>query len=166
MIRKCKECQNDFEPDMRDVRRGNGFFCSIKCSAIFNGRLRKSKQILNCVCAYCNKAFHRNTSKQKRSKSGLFFCCRTHKDAAQKIGGISAIQPVHYGTSKGKHDYRERALEKYGATCNRCGYNKNPVAIIVHHKDRNRANAHIDNLEVLCANCHAIEHWTIIGPIA
>ena len=34
-----------------------------------------------------------------------------------------------------------------------------PTSIIVYHKDTNRENNDISNLEVLCANCHAIEHW-------
>lgn len=41
--------------------------------------------------------------------------------------------------------------------CLRCGYNNKQV-LEVHHKDRNRSNNSMENLEVLCANCHKLEH--------
>jgi 5-methylcytosine-specific restriction endonuclease McrA len=42
--------------------------------------------------------------------------------------------------------------------CERCGYNEVAAVLGVHHKDRNRKNNAIENLEVLCPNCHSIEH--------
>ncbi len=42
--------------------------------------------------------------------------------------------------------------------CNRCNFN-DPIQILgVHHIDRNRHNNDLSNLEVLCPNCHSIEH--------
>lgn len=44
-------------------------------------------------------------------------------------------------------------------TCERCGHKdrwNSPLAR--HHKDRNRLNNTLDNLEVLCPTCHAVEH--------
>jgi 5-methylcytosine-specific restriction endonuclease McrA len=40
--------------------------------------------------------------------------------------------------------------------CERCGFTG--LALHIHHKDRNHKNNNLDNLEVLCANCHHIEH--------
>jgi 5-methylcytosine-specific restriction endonuclease McrA len=42
--------------------------------------------------------------------------------------------------------------------CVRCGYNTAPHILGVHHKDRNRRNNELSNLEVLCPNCHSLEH--------
>lgn len=44
--------------------------------------------------------------------------------------------------------------------CMRCGAQKprHEGRHNVHHKDRNRANNTLENLEVLCVSCHAIEH--------
>ncbi|WP_218813445.1 HNH endonuclease [Rickettsiella endosymbiont of Dermanyssus gallinae] len=42
--------------------------------------------------------------------------------------------------------------------CNRCAYNIEPRTLGVHHKDKNRNNNDISNLEVLCPNCHSLEH--------
>lgn len=54
--------------------------------------------------------------------------------------------------------YRDH-IESLGLlkSCCRCGY-ENAEALEVHHKDRNRSNNEIDNLEVLCCNCHRLEH--------
>lgn len=43
--------------------------------------------------------------------------------------------------------------------CERCRYNKIPEILVIHHKDRNRKNNLLTNLEVLCPNCHAAEHY-------
>lgn len=57
------------------------------------------------------------------------------------------------------NSYRSKALKHYGCVCINCNYSENEVALVVHHKDRNRSNNTLENLEVLCANCHAIEHY-------
>jgi chromosome segregation protein len=43
--------------------------------------------------------------------------------------------------------------------CERCKYSKIPEVLHVHHKDRNRNNNIIENLEVLCPTCHEEEHY-------
>ena len=99
-----------------------------------------------------------SNSKMKISKSGLFFCKREHKDASQRIGGVKEIMPPHYGKGNKLYTCRKKLLKKHGK-CNRCGYDENIAAIIVHHKDRDRTNNTKENLEILCANCHYIEHY-------
>jgi len=54
--------------------------------------------------------------------------------------------------------YRKRALAYYGQKCGRCGIEDIRV-LLVHHKDRNRKNNEIENFEILCRNCHILEHW-------
>jgi hypothetical protein len=41
--------------------------------------------------------------------------------------------------------------------CARCGISDKRV-LVVHHKDGNRRNNDIKNLERICCNCHAILH--------
>lgn len=67
---------------------------------------------------------------------------------------------------------RQFTLELYNFTCNRCkakmadnieeykqNARKDPSKHLeVHHKDRNKRNNSIENLEVLCVNCHDKEH--------
>lgn len=158
----CLNCNEDVWVENKEIARGFGKFCSRKCSA--KHRVNNLTPLEpNVKCALCKKDFYLCESKQDASKSGLYFCCRKHKDAAQRIGGIKEIMPAHYGTITKTDDsghYRKIAFSKKPKICERCGYHENEAAIIVHHKDRNRMNDSEDNLEVLCCNCHAIEHWS------
>lgn len=87
----------------------------------------------------------------------MYFCCRKHKDQAQRIGGIKAIQPPHYGETLA--DYRALAFRAYPHECSSCGYSKHPEILEVNHKDCDRKNNSLKNLEILCPNCHAEFHF-------
>jgi len=50
------------------------------------------------------------------------------------------------------------ALERAGYSCEVCSYVKVPEILHVHHKDRNRSNNDLSNLQVLCPNCHCEIH--------
>jgi hypothetical protein len=50
-----------------------------------------------------------------------------------------------------------RLLNARGKVCERCGYDKYQI-LQVHHKDRNRNHNDLDNLELICPNCHYEEH--------
>jgi len=156
----CLNCNAETYVENKEIKRGFGKFCSKKCSGKY-----KTKNVIppepNVICALCRQMFYMNESKKQTSKSGLYFCCRAHKDAAQCIGGIKEIMPPHYGTSQpdDSSHYRRIAFASKPKKCERCGYDKHPAGIIVHHKDRNRMNDDISNLEVLCCICHAIEHY-------
>jgi hypothetical protein len=104
----------------------------------------------------CGQTFSRKPS-NLIAKSGLFFCSRKCKEAAQSIGGIKAIQPGHYGTTNGIYGYRERALRHYGSRCQSCGYEKDVRMLDVDHIDSNRSNAALSNLQILCVWCHALK---------
>lgn len=67
-----------------------------------------------------------------------------------------------------------RAIYLLGGKCNRCGFD-NPAALEFHHKDPTQKEFNIGNVsnkswdsivkevnkcELLCANCHRIEHTT------
>lgn len=154
----CLNCQHEVYIENKEIARGNGKFCSRKCSGEYKSKNIKPKAP-NVSCAYCNDNFYIPSSKKRNSKSGLYFCCREHKDQAQRIGGIKEIMPPHYGETQQNYRYIVFRDNNKPRQCERCQYNKHKAAIVVHHKDRNRENNDISNLEVLCANCHAIEHW-------
>lgn len=48
-------------------------------------------------------------------------------------------------------------------TCESCGnkeWMNKPIPLEVHHIDGNRTNNEVDNLQLLCCNCHALtENW-------
>lgn len=153
----CMECNIEHNVAQREINRGNGKFCSRKCANVYRANNLPTPPP-NVKCAFCEEEFYLNPSKQAGSKSGLFFCCRQHKDEAQRVGGIQAIMPSHYGVVS-ENTYRRIAFTAKAKKCERCGFNQHEAAIVVHHIDRSRENNDITNLEVLCANCHAIEHW-------
>jgi hypothetical protein len=114
---------------------------------------------IKLLCAFCKESFTRPLSKLKNSKSKIYFCSRHCKDEAQKIKNkFTDIHPSHYGTGSCKETYRRIALENLPHKCNRCGYNKLLGVLAVHHKDRDKSNNLVSNLEILCHNCHAEEH--------
>ena len=47
---------------------------------------------------------------------------------------------------------------KIPVVCSKCGI-KDKRVLSVHHKDRNRKNNDLKNLEWLCRNCHFLVHW-------
>jgi len=56
--------------------------------------------------------------------------------------------------------HRQIAFNSFAKKCQICSYSKN---IHVHHKDRNRKNNHISNLQVLCRRCHKLVHMNFYG---
>ena len=144
----CEVCTSKFT---RQSRQMNEYCtCSIGCTSIAKGNT------IECTCDHCGETFPKAKSKVAASRSGKVFCSRDCKDKAQSY--MIEIQPDHYGTGTGESSYRHTAIKTHGYKCQRCGYDSNPAAIDVHHKDHNRDNNDLSNLEVLCANCHAIHH--------
>lgn len=51
--------------------------------------------------------------------------------------------------------------------CNRCGAKDN---LVVHHKNNDHLDNHLDNLEVLCRSCHHSHHmkqrWAMVRELA
>lgn len=70
---------------------------------------------------------------------------------------IAKIEEKNPKWKNGIGAYRRIAYKNFGYKCNRCNISDKKV-LLVHHKDRNRMNNIIKNLEVLCRNCHWIEH--------
>lgn len=153
----CLNCDKRFEARDADINRGHGKFCSRTCFHEYRAK-NYSPPEPNVNCDWCGESFYINDTQKKASKSGLHFCSRKCKDRAQALDGIKELHLSHYGS--GIACYRDIAFRVKDKKCERCGYDQNTAAIIVHHKDRNRNNNKIENLEVLCCNCHAIEHWS------
>lgn len=159
LTKTCLNCPTTFEARPIDVQRGHAKFCSRSCFHSHMHKQRKPKPP-NLTCAYCQAPFYRNATKRRKSKSGLFFCCKNHKDLASRLSfGLTKIQPSHYGLGNGIYAYRRNAIEHYGAACQNCNYNKIVEVLEVHHIDRDRTNNTLTNLRVLCPTCHDETHF-------
>lgn len=68
-------------------------------------------------------------------------------------GAQEGIANHQYKTGIGT--YSSKAFEHYGKVCNRCESVEN---LLVHHRDEDRTNNALNNLEVLCKSCHQVHH--------
>lgn len=163
ILQKCSnpKCEKTFKAPLREINRGNGKYCSKYCSGNHVRGKRKKVNEANVSCANkdCKKPFYKTPSKMKNSKSGLHFCCRECKDRSQKIGGITKIMPQHYGSSDYPRNYRKTAFNNLPHKCNRCGWDECIDILQVHHIDHDKTNVSIENLEILCPNCHTLYHY-------
>lgn len=162
MLKNCLTCGKEFNAPQRDITRGNGKYCSRKCFGASPVVIRRKPKMTILICAFCDAEFSRRLSRVREdgSKSGLRFCSRVCKEKAQSLdGGLKEIQPDHYGTAKEEYRYREKAFSFYPKECTKCGYKEVVEVLQVHHKDRDRTNGDIANLEVLCPTCHMVEHF-------
>ncbi|KKK46739.1 hypothetical protein LCGC14_3162230 [marine sediment metagenome] len=142
---KCAHCRVKVLSRKDQLRK----YCSKQCSA--KGRRNR----IEIPCGYCGKKIRKTKRRLSKSKSGLVFCSREHKDWAQRIdSGVKEVQPSHYGD--GKSSYRKRALQEYGSKCVGCNYCELEDMLDVHHIDKDRENNSLTNLVVLCVFCHAL----------
>lgn len=172
-MKTCGFCEAQFYvPRYRMI---SAKYCSRRCSA-FAGR-----QQITHNCDHCGTTFTHISSRANTAK----YCSRACYYQAQHIKGTVQYTCRHCGTvfrdspSK-KRIYCSRDCinktkkENWKATfatvrknmvrrnmlkkCARCGYDEHPHILGIHHRDRNRNNNELSNLEVLCANCHSLEH--------
>ena len=100
-----------------------------------------------CLC--CSKAFKTIKRKVREQVVCSRACSNTYFRSGENNGNFI----------DGARNYRDKAFKHYKHVCARCSFS-NVLALEVHHKDRNRSNNDISNLEIICANCHTIEHKT------
>lgn len=114
---KCNIHNKEFVSNAECFMRGSKDIrssCPICSEENKNKRFEKNR--VEVVCAYCGKSFIRSKSHLENSKSGLYFCCREHKDLAQRIeSNITEIWPEHYQSINNPtiSTYRKKALMYY-----------------------------------------------------
>jgi endogenous inhibitor of DNA gyrase (YacG/DUF329 family) len=159
---KCARCKKDFYKKKRFIKKSKNHFCTKECSSVYYSE--QNSFIINC--SYCNKEVKKRNSRKNKSKSGFFFCSRKCKDNAQKVHGNNRYEefldmmPSHFGTGDGSHGYRKIALQNYGKKCRICDYDIVEV-LQVHHKDCDRSNNSLENLDVLCPTHHWEYHMGV-----
>lgn len=124
------------------------------CSAICSSKIRQKRIIVNC--SNCGKEIERVVTKVATVKHGHHFCSRSCKDLSQRLdGNCPDIRPAHYGNGNRKYSYRKVGL----GIAKECGCGESRKYLLtVHHRDGNRQNNDLLNLETVCFNCHAIRH--------
>jgi hypothetical protein len=134
----CSICKKEIYRRPIEIKRGK-VFCSVVCAGI---RCRKEVSCLMCgklILAGLNKKTCNRICANKY-RTGIKYKIGRPRDKARTFRVIKL-----------------RLLEEKGNSCTRCTYNKYEI-LQVHHKDRNRNNNKLNNLELICPNCHYEEH--------
>lgn len=133
---ECKICKNNFV--IPKLREKTAKYCGRKCYSI---ALKNIGSII-VKCKHCEKNFKTSPSKKR------IYCSR------------QCINKENKKTFKPSFVCVRNAMIRRGMVekCEKCGYNEFKKILGIHHKDRNRKNNNLDNLQVLCPNCHSIEH--------
>lgn len=138
---KCAICNGSIyrRPSEIKARKGK-VFCSMAC---FGKSCRKERP-----CVVCGKPILAGLHKKTCSRS----CANINRVGVKyKIG--SPRDEV-----KSQQALKLRLISKRGKECERCGYDKYEI-LQIHHKDRDRKNNDLNNLELICPNCHFEEHY-------
>ncbi len=148
--KKCRICHKLLWVKKAHAKKGWGKYCSKKCQgkAQVNGR--------SIPCEHCGKVVYRTPKDFRRSRSKKFFCskrCHCIWENRHKRYGPNAPNWI-----SGEKSYKAVLIRaKIIRQCSSCGL-KDQRVLVVHHKDRNRKNNGVKNLEWLCMNCHYLEH--------
>jgi hypothetical protein len=106
-------------------------------------------------CLVCGKKLEKKQTK---------YCCKEHEKIYKRNRAVQAWlngeDPGYSGTGI-KHFIRDYLLDKANHKCEMCGWGKinpysNTCPLEIHHKDGNYQNNKLDNLQVLCPNCHSL----------
>jgi hypothetical protein len=107
-------------------------------------REKKEKYCLNCGISIPNRNIYCNNKCQGEYSTKITFNKIENGD-----------------TSFYENTYKKYLIEKYGNKCMKCGWKKinivtGLVPIQLEHKDGNSENHNLNNLELLCPNCHSL----------
>lgn len=133
-INHCKNC---------DKKTSNPKFCSQSCSATYNNPTSKRKHNYG-FCIECN-------TKLKRSAKYCSHKCQGSHQRREKVLNEKA-SPI---------TLKAFLIETEGHHCWQCKnstWNEQPIPLELEHIDGNSQNNSLDNLSILCPNCHAQTH--------
>ena len=120
------------------TRANTAKYCSRKCYY----KSLKNRGSVKHSCRHCGNEFWDSPSKNRK------YCSKHCVNKENK----KTFKPKY--TTVRKQMLSRNLVKK----CERCGYSEHPKILGVHHRDRNRNNNKLENLEVLCPNCHSLEH--------
>jgi hypothetical protein len=146
--RKCINCNCEFEVLKTEIKK----FCGSSCAASFNNKISKRKYKLFVNCKNCSKEIKNNRGTRQ-------YCdgfCRGDFEKGQKFELIKKGN-----ISLDSSWYKRYLIQRDGEQCMDCGWSEknkfsNTVPIELEHIDGNSENNKLDNLKLLCPNCHSL----------
>lgn len=137
---KCSICSIPIYRRPAEIERGR-VFCSLECYGVANR--------IETPCVVCGALIQAHENKKTCSR----ICANKHR-----IGIRYKLGRPQKDKVQDQRSIKLRVFASRGQLCERCGYDKKEI-LNVHHKDRDRKNNNLSNLELLCPNCHAEEHY-------
>ncbi len=144
-FKECEVCGTLFKTTPSSLQQ---YCCSNKCRDI-----RRRKIRIKSHCKICGKEIEYICSRNK-------VYCSTYC----KIEGLAIRKRKEYENKGLYNQFRNgKALKKYLIEkyhkCFFCGWDINTEILEMHHKDRNRRNNLLENVLLVCPNCHTLEHY-------
>lgn len=170
---KCAFCTRETKVPL--YRKDTAKYCSRRCLAL-DARTRVARDCVICgkefehISSRCNKAKYCSRKcyyKAQHLKGTIIYRCHhcerkfrgapSHK---RKYCSRGCVRKANHRIWKPSFSFVRKAMEARGliVRCERCGYDKEPRILGIHHRDRNPRNNNLSNLEVICPNCHSLEH--------
>lgn len=138
---KCIVCETPIYKRPIQIEKNKGrVFCSMNCYGFSSRR--------EIPCAVCGKLILAGLNKKTCSRS----CANIQRTGIKYKIGRPRDKAVTFRILK------LRLMKERGKSCEHCNYNKYEI-LQVHHKNRNKMDNRIDNLEIICPNCHYEEHF-------
>lgn len=137
----CTECKKPIYRRPAEIKQKVlGAFCSQAC---YGKAQRKEHPCKICGCLILASANKKTCSRicANKNRAGMKYLGRSKKDKV-----------------KSYRQLRERLFRIRPKKCERCGFSIYKI-LQIHHRDRDRNNNELNNLELLCPNCHAMEHY-------
>jgi len=135
-MKTCSRCQTEFSCVGSDTDRR---YCSNDC------RLADMMDSRRRICPECDRPFLADSGRQR-------YCGVTCRNVMRSR--------LAHGRAKGEHaKARKIEMKRALGRCQRCGYDEVPEVLELHHRDRDRKNNELTNLELLCPTCHSVEHY-------
>lgn len=177
IYRNCNHCSQSYYVKPSAIRTSK--YCSKKCNCSAN----TTRKIASCVvcskdfavlysrasiakfCSQdCYKINRRETEKEPRTCYTCGIQYKATKRSGKKYCSIQCCNKQKIKDGAPSFAAVRANMKKAGeiTTCERCGFNQHPHILGIHHKDRDRNNNKRNNLEVLCPNCHSLEHLSHI----
>ena len=136
---ECSICKKPIYRRPSQIKTGR-VCCSVSCYGI---SCRKENP-----CVMCGKPILASLHKKTCSRS----CANTYRTGIRYKLGRQKKDKV-----KAQQSLKIRLLKDRGGVCERCSCNTYEI-LHIHHKNRDRGNNDMENLELICPNCHAKEH--------